>query len=751
MPRKPGSGRLNRISSSTEPRRVHLARPRGNIWELPASPEKSQSTSQGTVHRGSLKNTRKNRADAPSEDHELPSDLPPLQQGEDGDEPGLYENVDIDDHEAPSRASPPRVVQALEDSIENDVQIEEFTSKGAIRCAQVSYRSDKPAGPRYEQCHNAARKESTNHGPRCSRHLQNPGTVRCGHMLDQDGQEMQCLVPGLKGSNRCLRHAKLEDPALKASRKRKSAEEQHAESRRSKSPKLQKPAKVGSTVQAKKASDTGERQEARKSLIKFHPEVRMPAHKNKSRKHGQPGSKLTASDLPAQEDVAESVEAVASPTSFRRTRSKPQSSNVRTSRLRRGTLLKHSNPTKATKPLKASHLDAEHSSDDGQHENSQDHEDEEEEDSDEAELLQEEASADDVYIPKPLRRVFEFLGLEKRPGTCQTERCRDIKSICDKTRSLFRKQKLSLKEVNRKTEAVQAMLRTVGTVPKDDHGAVKADVYAYVFRSLSKLLVSLYEYFAERDGDFTESLRHMRILFPFVHDIVALKDLLSSWNATVPQRYRGDRLIADVNSLLIAPLRDLETLLNKRLSQLEQNERDIEKLAALEQQIEEEDMEAARRQEAAQARIKRRDRWLNLHVARMLCEPDVDRRLPYLKFIEPENLEEKDANGVVFERVPMFKDRNSTPSRCSRSTRGPRRSWSDKQVEALIDSLKKFAGPDVFDNVFDSDCRPGGPLRDFNVTDITDKAAWIRSSYIKLHEERNWEVPEWMKQIPVLP
>lgn len=175
-----------------------------------------------------------------------------------------------------------------------------------------------------------------------------------------------------------------------------------------------------------------------------------------------------------------------------------------------------------------------------------------------------------------------------------------------------------------------------------------------------------------------------------MHDIIALKDLLAGWKVTVPQRYRGDRLVADVNSLLIAPLRDLETLLNRRLSQLEKGEQDVEKFADLEQQIEEEEMEAARKDEAIQSRNNRWRRWQDLHIARMECEPD-PRRRKYLTIIKLEDLEEKDANGVVFERVPVFKYRKSTLSRWPSST-ATARPWSDEQILVLMGYLEKFAG-----------------------------------------------------------
>jgi hypothetical protein len=70
-----------------------------------------------------------------------------------------------------------------------------------------------------------------------------------------------------------------------------------------------------------------------------------------------------------------------------------------------------------------------------------------------------------------------------------------------------------------------------------------------------------------------------------------------------------------------------------------------------------------------------------------------------------------------------------------------------------LQSLKSRAGPNVYEKIFDTYCRPrnGGLFREFRVIDIVTQAAWIRTNYAKLHQEKGWEMPEWVMQIPVLP
>lgn len=59
-------------------------------------------------------------------------------------------------------------------------------------------------------------------------------------------------------------------------------------------------------------------------------------------------------------------------------------------------------------------------------------------------------------------------------------------------------------------------------------------------------------------------------------------------------------------------------------------------------------------------------------------------------------------------------------------------------------------GPHVFEDIFRTYCRPSGPLREYTVTEIVSKTAWICSGWLKLHQEKGWEVPDWVKEIPLL-
>jgi hypothetical protein len=61
------------------------------------------------------------------------------------------------------------------------------------------------------------------------------------------------------------------------------------------------------------------------------------------------------------------------------------------------------------------------------------------------------------------------------------------------------------------------------------------------------------------------------------------------------------------------------------------------------------------------------------------------------------------------------------------------------------------AGKNVFGQIFETYCKPGGALRDFNVSEITSEAVFFRSGFISECQRNEWKVDDWVKNIPVLP
>ena len=181
--------------------------------------------------------------------------------------------------------------------------------------------------------------------------------------------------------------------------------------------------------------------------------------------------------------------------------------------------------------------------------------------------------------------------------------------------------------------------------------------------------------------------------------------------------------------------------------------------------------------EAQEKRRKTWTRWQALHIVRMQCEPNPHRRQK-LVITGVESLEaagERDANGFEFERVPVFAPRSHPPQH-SGLTRTDDHDWSEEEEMALIHGLEHCAGlfksfsvisrvilmvqsgPRVFEDIFQRYCDPRcpphlhrGALRNCSVTEITAKSARFRADLHNLYQNNGWQIPEWVRNIPVLP
>ena len=63
-------------------------------------------------------------------------------------------------------------------------------------------------------------------------------------------------------------------------------------------------------------------------------------------------------------------------------------------------------------------------------------------------------------------------------------------------------------------------------------------------------------------------------------------------------------------------------------------------------------------------------------------------------------------------------------------------------------TLLTRSGPDVYRKIFRRYCCRGGPLQDFNVSEIVDKAVSLRASLIKVAVEDGEDQEQWVLDIP---
>jgi hypothetical protein len=714
--RKNANGKLSRPSWGADRPRQNLAR-RGDEYELQESPEKGSFKLPETMNKKPLRVVRKQNKipqKTSGGQQRYVSDDAELDTGESDTWAGAQEQHELGqdplpvngDHDVdlqnkahvPSSRPVPTLVHMA-----NDVHIELRLSNGRARCTMLSYSNDTRKGIGYHQC-TRAETERTKHGSRCSRHLHKPGLTRCEHMTKQDTALSQCHSPALAGMTWCSKHAATEahmdrssrhtpqqddqqsDPVSEADHpspstaKRKSEEVHEVENR---------PGKV-----LKGTGHTLERHTQKTALsgtattirTRAHGKALSPVPVRKSRKQ-RPAKETTVSEKSPEdqeEHVAHSIE-VDPPTptaSSRSTRSKAHTTHTSKSATNQPMPTKQPpNESVSTSSKLAVSASEIHQTEDGRLDGEKDLED------GEAEV--EETSTQTARTSATLEQVFAFLDLNERSGTCQTETGVNIKRICDDSCAEFDKD-LTIEYATENVDGVRKVLTKAYDTAENDRPAFKCDAYAYIFRSLTHYLDALHRWLAGRNDDLTSSPEALKLLSPLVNDILAFKDTIASWKVSVPQRYQGDRIIKDVDVTLIAPLRIVASTFRRRLSRLESKEQSRVKLAELDHQAEEQEAEATRREEASAARKERWKVWQELHIKRMQCEPDprARRRLVITKLDDPE---ETDANGIPFERLPVFKNRVTLSTRPA-SAKSTEVVWTDAQMTALIDGLKSFAG-----------------------------------------------------------
>ncbi|KAF1999282.1 hypothetical protein P154DRAFT_523485 [Amniculicola lignicola CBS 123094] len=348
-----------------------------------------------------------------------------------------------------------------------------------------------------------------------------------------------------------------------------------------------------------------------------------------------------------------------------------------------------------------------------------------------------------------IRWMRKFGNSSSRSGRCQTTQGSAIRSECRALRRLFgdeddmdaEKVAVSLKGLHDKLRAIHDIEDVV------EQAELKTDAYGYLFRALALVFVDVHAWALTAYGD-DLGIETLQTLRPLMRDILSFKDTIRLWNVGIGNRFQGDSMIRDVQTQFLNPLHRLKALYNTQLS--------VQKATLEQKRTREEAREVWRKKEedeerkrtAVELRKRRWEHWQYLHVQRLTCEPDI-RRSRHLRITPIEDVEETDANGVPFERVPAFRDRVTPPRRLPHVTGND---WKDDELTVLIGSLEKYAGPRVFENIFKKHCRVGGILRHYNVAEITSQAAYVCAGIKKSYQEKNWgDVPEWVGKIPVLP
>lgn len=663
MARKNRAGKLKRASLIPESARTNLA-VRGDVYEIELSPEKGNYALPEKVNKKPLKIVKKKPhvlaklSVAP----DVPSKLPVRDQDRPQVDPeGPAE--DLASTHPDMRSSPPQVAPVGSDSIAidtvteeilsskanshanapGDVRIEESLDSGKPRCTAVFYKYDKITGPAYRQCLRPGTGQ-TDDGFRCGIHLGKPPVVRCGEMAISDNVTTQCYRAAAKvtaNGPRCPTCIEQQGYETTPRDKRKSAPI-HQEDQPMK-------------IQRRKSEPAGKPTSSEKTKNQVRDLQEESSNPAPARKRGRPQKDGSIGSTELNHQL---------PTRTRKSGSRP-------------TISQEVSVVPGDLP---SDGDPEYAPDDEESEHN---------------VEQDEETGRVGQLPESIDTVFSFLDLEEREGTCQTKRARKILHVCERYCANFQDDTHSIDAVTQNAMKIQEALQQT---PKDysteigkKHQLVfKSDAYSFIFRALTLYLRDLHDWLVKTYESATESLESLRVIAPLMQEILAFNDAIRQWHVTVPQRQKGDRVVKDVQSRLITPLRRVSQSLSVRLSQLQEGEERCKQYEKMERRMKERRDAQSEQIRAIEAMEERKKRWQDLHIVRMQCEPDVYRRrkLFHTRF---EDLVERDANGVIFERLPIFKPR-STPPHSQVSELADEVEWTEDEETAVLEGLQYCAG-----------------------------------------------------------
>ncbi|OCK80917.1 hypothetical protein K432DRAFT_381792 [Lepidopterella palustris CBS 459.81] len=356
-----------------------------------------------------------------------------------------------------------------------------------------------------------------------------------------------------------------------------------------------------------------------------------------------------------------------------------------------------------------------------------------------------------------LQEIFILVKKERRRIPYATTTCKNISRACRAACKHFEEARISLagdeddEALGNTLIDIHDMIENLkDNTTKEPKLQLTQDIYARTIPSLVRVLEEALSYYKHverlhQSGDELElSVDSLAKVTNLVSSILSLQTLVHTWGKKLDSSLG---IVKPIRNKVIAPLKLVEKTFKRELQRQEQRkaEREASRKAIAQQQRAEK--EYTRKREVAAKEAARQQRWYYLHLDRIECEPDItlhDR----LRNKCVEDSEELDANGEPIERLSLLGERDGP--RRPEATNMEGLDWTDEELEALIDGLRKYAGPRVFSRIFKKYCRPPGILRPFTAREITQQAAYVRRLLIRHREQEQEEVEQWILDIPVL-
>ncbi|EGP91335.1 uncharacterized protein MYCGRDRAFT_107288 [Zymoseptoria tritici IPO323] len=271
------------------------------------------------------------------------------------------------------------------------------------------------------------------------------------------------------------------------------------------------------------------------------------------------------------------------------------------------------------------------------------------------------------------------------------------------------------------------------------------NMYFYLVPNLVKLLRGVIRYFQAKDNlASTRSsieIDNVRFIVQVMRPIVNLKGTLEKYPKPVGLNMRlpvRNDVLLPLNQVRIA-LQGVVATHNRREELARQRTQDAILAAEREQRWVEEAEEARRRQ-------YQKKKWQQLHLQRRDAEYIID-SVAKLDHLAVPPLVDIDHNGEPFERIALFTSRVGPPP--SKTTAARAKIRPEHELAALEAGLKAYAGPRVYQDIFETYCVQHGVLTDWSVTEIVTLAADIVAVEKREQMKEQGYVEDWVEQIPL--
>lgn len=287
-------------------------------------------------------------------------------------------------------------------------------------------------------------------------------------------------------------------------------------------------------------------------------------------------------------------------------------------------------------------------------------------------------------------------------------------------------------------------------LPPDFEDKTKiTNIYSHLTPSLVQLVWQAVRCYDSIDRDQAPSgqisMGHLQIVSEIVSMTVDLEEAARRLYKVRPDTHLA--VVQPVHHHIAVPLRTVDQTLKKILQRHHMNvqanarrqKKAEDRALALEQE------ERRSRQNTELTRI--RQKWEQLHCERMAVEGGLMRpaKISHLRMPDPNR--DVDGDGQAFDRVSVFHPRVGPPP--GLLDRAKELIWTEGELRALMNALKEFQGPMVYEKTMRAWCPRGMILNKYNVTEIVAAAELMKESFERECELHGEEVEVWVKAIPV--